>query len=43
MTTQMTTHTLNIPGAALIYDARPSGASSEPPLFAIGPAMSAGL
>ena len=43
MTTQMTTNTLDIPGAALTYDVRRSGASSEPPLFAIGPAMAAGF
>src|ERR1700693_6006895 len=39
--TQMTTHTLDAPGAVLTYDVRPGEASSAPVLFIIGSPMGA--
>ncbi len=39
---QPTTHTLEVPGAVLTYDARRNEASSEPPLMLIGSPMGAG-
>lgn len=40
-TTEMTTHTLDAPGATLTYDVRPSDTSSEPILLLIGSPMGA--
>jgi pimeloyl-ACP methyl ester carboxylesterase len=40
-TTQMTTHTLDVPGATLTYDVRPNDASTEPVLLLIGSPMGA--
>jgi pimeloyl-ACP methyl ester carboxylesterase len=40
--TQVTTKTLNAPGAVLTYDVRPNPASTEPPLVLIGSPMGAG-
>jgi pimeloyl-ACP methyl ester carboxylesterase len=40
--TQVTTKTLNAPGAILTYDVRPNPASTEPPLMLIGSPMGAG-
>ena len=40
-TTQLTTHTLEVPGATLTYDVRPNDASSEPILLLIGSPMGA--
>jgi pimeloyl-ACP methyl ester carboxylesterase len=40
-TTQLTTHTLDVPGATLTYDVRDSDASSEPILLLIGSPMGA--
>jgi pimeloyl-ACP methyl ester carboxylesterase len=40
-TTQMTTHTLDVPGATLTYDVRPNDASAEPTLLLIGSPMGA--
>jgi pimeloyl-ACP methyl ester carboxylesterase len=40
-TTQTTTHTLDVPGATLTYDVRPSDASTEPTLLLIGSPMGA--
>jgi uncharacterized protein YndB with AHSA1/START domain/pimeloyl-ACP methyl ester carboxylesterase len=40
-TTKMTTHTLDVPGATLTYDVRPSDASTEPILLLIGSPMGA--
>ena len=39
-TTEMTTYTLEVPGATLTYDIR-SGAGDEPPLFLVGSPMGA--
>ena len=39
--TQMTTNTLDVPGATLTYDVRRNEASTEPPLFLIGSPMAA--
>jgi pimeloyl-ACP methyl ester carboxylesterase len=41
-TTEPTTRTLDVPGAALTYDVRRNEASTEPPLFLIGHPMGAG-
>ena len=38
-TTQMTTHTLDVPGATLTYDVRRNDASTEPVLLLIGSPM----
>ena len=40
-TTQLTTHTLDVPGATLTYDVRDSDASTEPILLLIGSPMGA--
>ncbi|MDQ3855978.1 MAG: alpha/beta hydrolase [Chloroflexota bacterium] len=40
-TTQSTTHTLNVPGAILAYDVRPSDTTTEPVLLLIGSPMGA--
>src|SRR5436190_14155733 len=40
--TESTTRTLNVPGAVLTYDVRPSATTTEPPLFLIGSPMGAG-
>jgi uncharacterized protein YndB with AHSA1/START domain/pimeloyl-ACP methyl ester carboxylesterase len=40
-TTRMTTHTLEVPGAALTYDVRANDASTEPVLLLIGSPMGA--
>ena len=40
-TPQMTTHTLDVPGAALTYDVRPNDTSTEPILVLIGFPMAA--
>jgi pimeloyl-ACP methyl ester carboxylesterase len=40
-TTQMTTHTLDVPGATLTYDVRPNDTSAEPTLLLIGSPMGA--
>src|SRR6266545_4045826 len=40
-TTQMTTHTLDVPGATLTYDVRRNDASTEPILLLIGAPMGA--
>ena len=40
-TTEMTTHTLDVPGATLTYDIRPNDASTEPVLLLIGSPMAA--
>ena len=40
-TTQMTTHTLDVPGATLTYDVRRNGAGTEPVLLLIGSPMGA--
>ena len=40
-TTQLTTHTLDVPGATLTYDVRGSDASTEPILLLIGSPMGA--
>src|ERR671928_425258 len=40
-TTQSTTRTLNVPGAALTYDVRPNQSSTEPVLLLIGSPMGA--
>ena len=40
-TTDMTTHTLDVPGALLTYDVRPSGSSTHPVLLIIGSPMGA--
>jgi pimeloyl-ACP methyl ester carboxylesterase len=37
----MTTHTLEVPGAVLTYDVRPSDGSTQPPLLIIGSPMGA--
>src|SRR5262245_64887107 len=39
--TQPITHTLEVPGATLTYDVRPSEGTTEPPLFLIGSPMGA--
>jgi pimeloyl-ACP methyl ester carboxylesterase len=39
--TQPITHTLEVPGATLTYDVRPSESTTEPPLFLIGSPMGA--
>ena len=39
--TQMTTHTLDVPGATLTYDVRGNEASTEPILLLIGSPMGA--
>ena len=39
--TQITTHTLDVPGATLTYDVRPNDASTEPILLLIGAPMGA--
>ena len=39
--TELTTHTLEVPGARLTYDVRRNGASTEPPLMLIGEPMGA--
>src|SRR5687767_8506157 len=39
--TEITTHTLNVPGAVLTYDVRPNDSSSEPTLLLIGSPMGA--
>jgi hypothetical protein len=39
--TELTTHTLEVPGAVLTYDVRRNGASTEPPLMLIGEPMGA--
>ena len=39
--TEVTTHTLEVPGATLTYDVRRNDASTEPPLFLIGSPMAA--
>jgi pimeloyl-ACP methyl ester carboxylesterase len=39
--TEPTTRTLDVPGAVLTYDVRPSGAGAEPPLLMIGSPMGA--
>jgi pimeloyl-ACP methyl ester carboxylesterase len=41
MTTKMTTHTLDVPGATLTYDVRRNDASTEPILLLIGAPMGA--
>jgi pimeloyl-ACP methyl ester carboxylesterase len=41
-TTQLTTHTLDVPGATLTYDVRRNDASTEPVLLLIGSPMGAG-
>ena len=41
-TRDMTTHTLEAPGATLTYDVRPGASPAEPPLFLIGSPMGAG-
>jgi pimeloyl-ACP methyl ester carboxylesterase len=38
---EMTTHTLDVPGAVLTYDVRPGGSDNEPALFLIGSPMGA--
>jgi pimeloyl-ACP methyl ester carboxylesterase len=40
-TTQLTTHTLDVPGATLVYDVRPNHASTEATLVLIGSPMGA--
>ena len=40
--TEPTTHTLEVPGAVLTYDVRPSAGTTEPPLMLIGSPMGAG-
>jgi len=40
-TTDMTTHTLEVPGAVLTYDVRPADGSTQPPLLIIGSPMGA--
>jgi pimeloyl-ACP methyl ester carboxylesterase len=40
-TTQLTTHTLDVPGATLTYDVRGNAASTEPALLLIGSPMGA--
>ncbi len=40
--TEPTTRTLEVPGAVLTYDVRPSGDTSQPPLVLIGSPMGAG-
>jgi pimeloyl-ACP methyl ester carboxylesterase len=40
-TTQMTTHTLEVPQAVLAYDVRPADGSTQPPLLIIGSPMGA--
>src|SRR5438094_8165538 len=40
--TDMTTHTLDVPGALLTYDVRSSGSSTHPVLLIIGSPMGAG-
>ena len=39
--TEATTHTLNVPGAAVVYDVRPNPVTTEPILMIIGSPMSA--
>ena len=39
--TELTTHTLEVPGAVMTYDVRRNGASTEPPLMLIGEPMGA--
>jgi pimeloyl-ACP methyl ester carboxylesterase len=39
--TRPTTHTLNVPGATLVYDIRPNGTTTEPILLLIGSPMGA--
>ena len=39
--TEMTTRTLNEPGATITYDVRPAGPTDHPPLFIIGSPMGA--
>jgi hypothetical protein len=39
--TQLTTHTLDVPGATLTYDVRPNDASTKPILVLIGAPMGA--
>jgi hypothetical protein len=41
--TQITTHTLDVPGATLTYDVRRNDASTDPILFLIGAAVFARL
>jgi pimeloyl-ACP methyl ester carboxylesterase len=41
MTTEPTTHTLDVPGAVLTYDVRMAGSSTAPVLFLIGSPMGA--
>lgn len=41
MTTGMTTHTLEVPGALLTYDVRAAKATTDPPLLMIGSPMGA--
>jgi pimeloyl-ACP methyl ester carboxylesterase len=38
---EMTTHSLDVPGATLTYDVRHSDSSTQPPLFLIGQPMGA--
>jgi pimeloyl-ACP methyl ester carboxylesterase len=40
-TIEMKTQTLEVPGASLVYDIRPSDTTTEPPLFLIGSPMGA--
>jgi pimeloyl-ACP methyl ester carboxylesterase len=40
-TTQSTTHTLDVPGATLVYDVRPNASTTEPALLLIGSPMGA--
>jgi pimeloyl-ACP methyl ester carboxylesterase len=42
MTSETSTHTLEVPGATLTYDVRRNPTTSEPPLFLIGAPMGAG-
>lgn len=41
-TTNLTTHTLEVPGAVLTYDIRTNATSPEPPLLMVGSPMGAG-
>src|SRR5689334_1993233 len=40
-TIEPTTRTLDVPGATLTYDVRPSDTTTEPPLFLLGSPMAA--
>ena len=40
-TAQLTTRTLNVPDATLVYDIRPKSATSQPALLLIGSPMGA--